>query len=81
MRVVADVSDLELRGLLHELLEISTRIVQRFGLMALHQEVSVLERLVRVWGGRYIVWGGDVRQAWQDAPAPQRARSSGSPHA
>ena len=46
----------ELRGLLHELLEQSTRIIRIWGVRALHQEVLVLERVVRVWGGRYIRW-------------------------
>ena len=46
----------ELRGLLHELLEVSTRIIRRFGVRALHREVSVLERVARVWGARYIRW-------------------------
>ena len=71
----------ELRGLLHELLEISMRIRRRSDVMALHQEVSVLERVVRTWGGRYIIWGQDVRQAWHDSPAPGRASSSNSQHA
>ena len=47
----------ELRGLLHELLEVSTRICRRFGLTALYREVDTLERVVRVWGGRYVRWG------------------------
>ena len=47
----------ELRGLLHELLEVSMRIAQRFGLATLHRELETLERVVRVWGGRYIRWG------------------------
>ena len=46
----------ELRGLLHELLEQSLRIVRRWGVRALHQEVDVLERVVRVWGGGHIRW-------------------------
>ena len=46
----------ELRGLLHELLEQSTRIIRRWGVRALHQEANVLERVVRVWGARYIRW-------------------------
>ena len=50
----------ELRGLLHELLEQSTRIIRRWGVRALHQEANVLERVVRVWGGRYIRWN------WRD---------------
>ena len=44
----------ELRGLLHELLEVSTRIWRRFGLIALDREVPTLETVVRVWGGRFI---------------------------
>ena len=46
----------ELRGLLHELLEVSTRIIRIWGVRALHREVLVLERVVRVWGARYIRW-------------------------
>ena len=72
----------ELRGLLHELLEISIRIRRRADVMALHQEVSVLERVVRTWGGRYIIWSADVRQAWEEArPAAGRASSSNSQQA
>ena len=46
----------ELRGLLHELLELSTRISRPAGARALHREVETLERVVRVWGGAYIRW-------------------------
>ena len=46
----------ELRGLLHELLEVSTRIIRTWGVRALHPEVLLLERVVRVWGGGYIRW-------------------------
>ena len=51
----------EVRGLLHELLEVSTRIGRRVGVTALHREVQTLERVVRVWGGRYIRWGRERR--------------------
>ena len=46
----------ELRGLLHELLEVSTRIWRRWGVAPLYREVTTLERVVRVWGGRHIRW-------------------------
>ena len=46
----------ELRGLLHELLEISLQIARRGGESALHAEVEVLERIVRVWGAQHIRW-------------------------
>ena len=51
----------ELRGLLHELMEASTRIVRRFGVRYLHHEISLLERVARVWGARYICWGWRVQ--------------------
>ena len=51
----------ELRGLLHELLEISVRIWQRFGLRSLHSEFETLLRVVRVWGGHNIRWSHKVR--------------------
>ena len=46
----------ELRGWLHELLEVSMRISRRFGLATVHREVETLERVVLVWGARYIRW-------------------------
>ena len=51
----------ELRGLLHELMEASTRIMRRFGVRYLHREISLLERLARVWGARCIRWGWRVQ--------------------
>ena len=46
----------ELRGLLHELLEVSTRIIRTWGVTALYAEAQLLERVVRVWGGGNIRW-------------------------
>ena len=46
----------ELRGLLHELMEVSVRIIRRFGIRYLHREVALMERVARVWGARYIRW-------------------------
>ena len=46
----------ELRGLLHELLDLSTRISRLAGARALHREIELLERVVRVWGGENILW-------------------------
>ena len=46
----------ELRGLLHELLEVSTGIIRTWGVRALHAEAQLLERVVRVWGGGHIRW-------------------------
>ena len=46
----------ELRGLLHELLEMSLQIARRGGESALHAEVEVLERILRVWGADHIRW-------------------------
>ena len=50
----------ELRGLLHELLELSARISRQAGARALHREVETLERVVRVWGGAHIRWRGEI---------------------
>ena len=46
----------ELRGSLHELLELSCRTARRAGTKVLPAEVTVLERVVRVWGGGNIRW-------------------------
>ena len=46
----------ELRGLLHELLEVSTGIIRTWGVGALYAEAQLLERVVRVWGGGHIRW-------------------------
>ena len=46
----------ELRGLLHEVLEMACLIAQRWGVAALYPEVPTLERVVRVFGGRHIRW-------------------------
>ena len=50
----------ELRRLLHDVLELSSRIAGRFGPRALLREVETLVRIVRVWGGRGINWGRDI---------------------
>ena len=50
----------ELWRLLHDVLELSSRIAGRFGPRALLREVETLVRIVRVWGGRGIQWGRDI---------------------
>ena len=50
----------ELRRLLHDVLELSSRIAGRFGPRELLREVETLLRIVRVWGGRGIQWGRDI---------------------
>ena len=50
----------ELRGLLHEVVETACLIAQRHGVAALRREVPTLERVVHVFGGRWIRWGREV---------------------
>ena len=51
----------ELRRLLHDVLELSARIARRWGPRELHTEVETLLRIVCVWGGQGIQWGRDMQ--------------------
>ena len=46
----------ELRGLCFELLEISLRVRQNWGIRMLHHEIDVFERVILAWGGWNVRW-------------------------
>ena len=60
----------ELRGLLHELLEVSVRVSRRAGVYSLHHEVILLDSVLRVWDYRRIRWSSEVAERGEPiAPA------------